>query len=64
MARSVGLKRLPALSGLAVGLAFLSPGASVAKPHIQIVATGGTIAGAQPAAGQMGYRSGTSMCSG
>ncbi len=59
MARSVGLKRLFALSGLAVGFAFLSPGASVAKPHIQIVATGGTIAGAQPAAGQMGYQSGT-----
>jgi len=33
-------------------------GTSMAKPHIAIVATGGTIAGAQPAPGQMGYQSG------
>ena len=35
-----------------------SAGALAAKPHIAIIATGGTIAGAQKSAGQQGYTSG------
>jgi L-asparaginase len=52
------MKKLFALAGVAVCLVALSGNTSMAKPHIAIVATGGTIAGAQPSAGQVGYQSG------
>ena len=37
----------------------LSAGAWAAKPHVAIIATGGTIAGAQSVPGQQGYQSGS-----
>jgi L-asparaginase len=51
------MRKLSTLASVAVCLAALS-GTSMAKPHIAIVATGGTIAGAQASPGQMGYQSG------
>src|SRR5271165_4370737 len=52
------MRKPSTLATVVVCLAALMGGTSMAKPHIAIVATGGTIAGAQPAPGQMGYQSG------
>jgi L-asparaginase len=53
-----------AVLGLAVGTASaqapkLAPAPEPAKPRITILATGGTIAGAQPKPGEAGYKSGS-----
>ena len=52
------MRKFYTVSSAAVFLAVLSGGAMAAKPHIEIVATGGTIAGAQPKPGELGYKSG------
>lgn len=46
------------LAAVAMCVTALPAGAWAAKPHIQIVATGGTIAGAQGNTAQAGYKSG------
>ena len=51
------MRKLYTFSSAAVFLAVLSGSAIAAKPHIEIVATGGTIAGAQPKPGELGYKS-------
>jgi L-asparaginase len=43
---------------LAVALALPALAAEVAKPNVRILATGGTIAGAQPKPGDIGYKAG------
>ncbi len=50
--------KISGLAAIAICATALSAGAAAAKPHIEIVATGGTIAGAQANAAQTGYRSG------
>ena len=48
-----------ALAGAVAAMFSMSPiGAQTAKPHIVIVATGGTIAGAAESTTAAGYRSG------
>jgi L-asparaginase len=49
---------LSRLFGFALGLILFAAGSANAKPRVAIVATGGTIAGAQSDAGQIGYTSG------
>lgn len=50
--------RMTRLLIMACFVTTLSAGAWAAKPHIVIIATGGTIAGAQSVPGQQGYTSG------
>ena len=52
------MRKLYGLAGVAVCVTALWAGPVAAKPHIQIVATGGTIAGAQAKPGELGYKSG------
>jgi len=57
-------KRTMLLAALAVltpthGLAQAARAVAPAKPNVTILATGGTIAGAQPKAGEAGYKSGS-----
>ena len=50
--------KLFGIAAIVLGVTALSSGALARKPHIEIVATGGTIAGAQANTGQAGYTSG------
>jgi L-asparaginase len=53
------LRKLYNLIGAAICLTAFSGGAMAAKPHVEIVATGGTIAGAQAKPGEVGYKAGS-----
>jgi L-asparaginase len=52
------MRKFFAFVGVVVCLAAPSGGAMAAKPHVKIVATGGTIAGAQAKPSEAGYKSG------
>jgi L-asparaginase len=53
------LTRRLSVALLAAALAVVAPIASAAKPRIKILATGGTIAGAQASQSEYGYKSGS-----
>ncbi len=52
------MRKLHRFASVVVGVTALSIGPVAAKPRIEIVATGGTIAGAQAKPGEAGYKSG------